>query len=428
MTGVTFDDVDTWGMLKELYAEDAQYQEQVKSSFYNFIRHADDGEVEFDGSYFNIGVTFQLNESYGAKNDGERLPDPDFQKGIFAKFRPKLMYSTIEATTFAATRGHKNGRVSGKFLDDTVKGTLLSFMSNLDSDALGNGRGYRATVSSATGGASSFVVNYSTRLRPGMRLDWYDSTLATKRGSIKIAPRGIDRLNRTVYVDSTFGSAAVPSGAAVDDVLVVYGALAANEPSDGRHMGGYARLSDNSVTVGNISPSSYAWWTATNINAAGANPNQELLQQHWDNMGIIAGAAPNRAAFNPAWKRGYLVGFLNQRQFTSNAFNTGATELTWTPVVMGKDGDGAKKPPQFQMLEDKNIDPTEFLTWNHDAFCVASDYSDAPHLADEDGAEFRYRPGYDSMSGFYRFWANIVVKQRNALGKIYGFSTVAGVI
>lgn len=428
MTGVVFDDVDTWGNLKELYAEDAQFQEHVKSSFYNFVRHADDGEVEFDGKYFNIAATFQLNESYGAVNDYERLPDADYQKGVFAKFRPKLMYSSIEATTFAATRGHKNGRVGGKFLDDTVKGTLLSFMANLDSDALANGRGYRATVLTATAAQTSFTVTFSTRLRPGMKLDWYDSTLATKRGSIKIAPKGIDRQNRTVYIDTTFGSLAVPAGAAVDDVLVVYGALAAGEPADGRHMGGYARIADNSLSIGGLSPIDYAWWTATNINAAGANPNQEILQQHWDNMNIISGAYANRAAFNPAWKRGYLVGFLNQRQFTSNRFDTGASELTWTPVVMGKDGNGTKKPPQFLMLEDKNIDPKEFLTWNYDAFCVASDYSNAPHLADEDGSEFRYRPGYDSMSGFYRFWANIVVKQRNAIGRLYNFSTVSGVI
>lgn len=428
MSGVTFDDVATYGMLKELYATDVQYQEHVKSSFYNFIRHADDGEVEFDGNYFNQAVSYQLNESFGAKNDGERLPDPDFQKGIFAKYRPKLMYASIEATTFAATRGHKNGRPNGKFLDDTIKGTLLSFMSNLDSDALGNGRGYRATVATATAAATSFTVSFSARLRPGMRLDWYDSTLATKRGSIKIAARGIDRTTRTVYVDTGFGSNAVPAAAAATDVLVVYGALAANEPSDGRHMGGYDFLVDNSQTVGTLSPSSYAWWTATNINAAGANPTQELLQQHWDMLSNIAGVPANRAAFNPAWKRAYMIGFLNQRMFTSNRFDTGMSELSWSPVVMGKDGDGQKKPSPIQMLEDKNIDPSVFNIWNYDAFCCASDYSDAPHLADEDGAEFRYRPGYDSMSGFFRFWANLVVKQRNAMGHQYGYATVAGVI
>lgn len=428
MSGVVFSDVATYGLLKELYADDVQYQEHVKSSFYNFIRHADDGEVEFDGKEFNIGVQFQLNESYGAKNDGERLPDPDFQKGIFAVYTPKLMYSSIEATTFAATRGHKNGRPNGKFLDDTIKSTLLSFMSNLDSDALGNGRGFRAGVATATPAATSFTVNFSTRLRPGMRLDWYDSTLATKRGSIKIAPKGVDRTNRIVYIDTTFGTAAVPSGATAGDILVVYGALAAGEPSDGRHMGGFDRMTDNTQAVGSIAPSNYAWWTATNVAAAGANPNQELLQQHWDMLGIISGMPPNRMAFNPAWKRGYLIGFLNQRRFTNNNFNTGAADLSWSPTVMGKDGEGAAKPAEMLMLEDKNIDPTKVNIWHYDAFCVASDYSDAPHLADEDGAEFRYRPGYDSMSGFFRFWANVVVKQRNAIGQQSGYSTVSGVI
>ncbi len=427
MSGATFSDVDTYGLLKELYADDVQFQEHILSSFYNFLRKAAKGEVEFDGKYWNQGVVFALNESYGAKNDSERLPDSDFQKGVFAKFRPKLMYSTIEMTTFAATRGHKNGRPNGKYLEDTIKGTLLSFMSNLDSDALGNGRGYRATILTATPAASSFTVTYSTRLRPNMKLDWYDATLATKRGSIKISIRGVDRMNKTVYIDASFGSGAVPAGAVATDVLVVYGALAAGEPSDGRHMAGYERLVDNTLTLGTLASSTYAAWAATNINAGLANPNQEILQQEWDAMGIIAGVPPNRMAFNPAWKRGYLNGFLNQRRFTSNNFDTGAANLSWSPVKMGKD-DSGKKVPMIEMLEDKNMDPTAVYIWNHDAVCIATDYGDSPHLADEDGSEFRFRRNYDSMNGFFRFWANTVVKQRNALGKVYNFTPASGVI
>jgi hypothetical protein len=43
-------------------------------------------------------------------------------------------------------------------------------------------------------------------------------------------------------------------------------------------------------------------------------------------------------------------------------------------------------------------------------------------MADEDGTELRMRPGYDSLSGFYRYWANTVVFQRNAISKIYGYA------
>lgn len=427
MTGATFDDVDTYGNLKELYADDLRYQEHVQSSLYNFIRHADSDEVEFDGKNWNQGVTFQVNESYAALTDTERLPDPDFPKGVFAQYRVKLMYSQIESTTFAATRGHAGGRVNGKYLDDYIKGTLLSFMANLDSDAYANGRGYRATVATATPAATSFTVDFSTRLRPGMKLDWYDSTLATKRGSIAIALKGIDRMTRTVYVDTTFGTGAVPAGASADDVLVVYGALAAGEPTDGRYMAGLDRITDSSVSLGGLSPSTYAQWLPTNINASNANPNQELLQQLWDSLYVISGVYPDRMVFNPAWKRSYLSGFLNQRRFTSNTFDTGASSLTFSPVKMGTD-DKKAKPTQFQMLEDKNCGPDVTYIWNYTAFCIASDYSDAPHLADEDGAEFRMRLGYDSMQGFYRFWANSVTKQRNAIGKIYGWATPTGVI
>ncbi len=427
MAGANVDDVYAYGNTKELYDDELTYQDNILSSFFNSIRKAGKDECEFDGNHWNVGVTFQVNESYAALNDGERLPEPDFQKGVFAQYRSKLMYSQIEATTYAGTRGYRGGRVGGKYMDDLLKGTFLSFNSNLDFDAYANGNGYRATIESGSAAATSFVVTFSTRIRAGMLFDWYDSTYATKRGSIKVSQKGVDRINRTVYIDTTFGTGAVPAGATAGDVLVVYGALNAGTPTDGRYMAGYDRLTDNTVALGGLSPTDWALWAATNVNASLANPNQEILQQFDDQFYTVSGVYSDIMVFNPAWKRGYLVGFLGQRRFTSNVYDTGASSLSWSSVRMGED-ESKKKPSQKKMLEDKNCDPTACLQWNNDALMFASDYSDEPHLADEDGAEFRYRIGYDSMQGFIRYWGNTVIKQRNAIGKLYNFATPSGVI
>lgn len=425
--GATFSDLQTFGGLKELYSDDARFQENIMSSVYNFIDHATGDEVEFDGNNFNVEVILQVNESYAAIQDSERLPESGLHKSVFAKYQVKQMYSVLEATMFAGTRGHKAGRVSGKYLDSLMKGTLLSFMSNLDFDIYGNGRGFRATIATATGGASSFTVVTSMLLRPGMKLDWYDSTLATKRGSIAVDVKSVDRQNKTVYVDASFITGAVPSGATAGDILVVYNALAPGEPADGRHVGGFGRISDPTVAIGTLSSSSYAAWLPVNQNALGGNPSAELLQIEWDNMYQISTMYPNRMIFNPSWKRGYLSQFLNQRRFNSNTFDTGASSLTWSPLKMGED-EKNKKPPEFRMLEDKNCDPGTVWVFNNEALKFASDYSDSPHLADEDGNEFRFRLGYDALQAFYRFWANIVVWQRNGFGKIYNHAIATGTI
>lgn len=427
MAGANYSDLQTYGSLMELYSNDSHVQQNVLSSFWNFIRDPKAGEVNLDGSGWNIDVQYALNESFGAKNDGERLPDPEFVKGIFAKYTPKLNYSAIEMTSFAATRGHKGGRPSGKYMDSTLKSTLLSFIANLDADAYSNGRGYRATVETATPAAGNFTVEFSTRLRTNMPLDWYDSTLTVKRGTIKIADRGIDRQNRTVYVDPGVYSAAVPAGAAAGDVLVVQGSLAAGEPADGRHIGGFGRITDSSVALGGLSPANYAWWLPTNINAALANPNELIWQQHCDAINIISGAYPDRCVISPHWRRAYMASFLTQRQFTSNSYDTGMSNLSFTPVKMGKDAKG-NKPVKFQILEDKNQDPSQYFLYVQDAVCKASDYSEQPHLADEDGSDFRYRHNYDSMHGFMRWWGQIVCNNRQATGRGYNFSTVSGVI
>lgn len=427
MSGATGNDVALYGGEMELYREDSQYQENIMNSLFGFIRKAKAGEVKFDGKNWNIFAKLQLNESYAAITDTERLPESGFLKGVFAQYRVKQHYSSLEMTTFAATRGHKGGRVDGKYLDDQVKGTLMTFLSNLDFDAYGNGRGYRATIATATAAATSFTVVTSAMLRPGMKFDWYDSTLATKRGSIAVALKGIDRMSKTVYIDTTFGTGAVPAGAVATDVLVVLGALAPGEPSDGRYMAGLQRITDNTLALGGLLPSDYAAWTAVVNSASGGNPSQELLQIQWDSQYIISQMYPNRFTFNPAWKRGYLNQFLNQRRFTSNVFETGATKLTFSPLKMGED-EKNKKPSDFKMLEDKNCPPDVNYLWADQALCIATDYADTPHLADEDGSEFRFRLGYDSMQGFYRYWPNTVIDQRNGLGAITGYAIPSSVI
>jgi hypothetical protein len=194
-------------------------------------------------------------------------------------------------------------------------------------------------------------------------------------------------------------------------------------------MGGYGRIVDNSISYGELSPTTWAAWQAVVLNAGLANPNQEILQQLWDSQAIISGTAPNMGCLNPAWKRGYLQGFLNQRMFTSNTFDTGATSLSWSPVKMGRDESKVKKPAMLDLIEDKNQDPSQFFMWNSEAGCIAYDYGgDKPYLADEDGSDFRFRRNFDSMNGFLRLWGNFVVKQRNCFGNIYNFQVATGAI
>lgn len=427
MSGVAFSDLQTYGNLMELYDDDLTFQENIRNSYFNTWPKASANEIEFDGAHWNVGVIFQLNESYGAKNDGERLPEPQYQKGVFAQYVSKLMYAQIEATTYAATRGYKGGRPTGKYLDDLIKGTMTTFASNCDFDAYTNGRGFRAKINTATAAAASATVTFSTRLRAGMVLDWYDSTLTTFRGSIQISLQGVDHIAKTFYIDPAFGTGAVPTGAVASDILVVYGALAPGEPTDGRHMAGYGRMTDNTVSLGGLSPSNYALWQSVSINAGLANPNQELLQQQHDQLDIVSGMYPNTFVFNPAWKRGYLSGFLGQRRFTSNSFDTGAAELTWTAVKMGQD-ESKKKPTAMKMIEDKNCDPSVTFMYNDGCFKFAPDYSNEPHLADEDGAEMRFRIGFDSMQAFVRYWGNTAVKQRNGLGITTNWAVAAGAV
>lgn len=427
MAGADISALNDFGTLMDLFSEDKEVQDHIQSSMYGFIRRASPGEVDYDGKVFKQAVQYQQNETYNAINDGEPIGVSDMTKGVFAEYKPKLMYAPMEATNFALTRGRSGGRSGGKYAEELTKSTLLTFISGVNFDLYGNGRGKRAVVNTATAAASSFTVDSSMRLRPGMRLDWYNSALTTLRGSIKVGDRGVDRMSRTVYIDPAFGTGAVPAGAASDDVLVVYGALAAGEPTDGRYIAGFERICDNSLTFGNLSPATYAWWQATNINAAGGNITQMLLQLHVDSIYQVSGQYPNKMAFNTAQKRAYLQNLLNNRMFSSNNFDTGAASLSWDYLKWGQDQKN-KKPSQFQMLEDKDADLDRFLIWCDSCFYLASDNDEEPTIAADDGQEWRMRQGYDTMSAFHRYWGNTGTKKRNGVGMIYGLNVPEGAL
>lgn len=421
MAGVGYSDVDAFGGMMDKYSSQKKHVENIQNNLYKMIRKARDGEVNFDSKAFKVSVHLQENESYASILDREHLPDGDIMKEIFASFACKLSYGAAEATHFAGTRGHSGGRVGGKYLDDLEKSTLKTFLSGVNHDLYGNGRGFRASIDTATPGASSFQPESSMRIRPGMRFDWYDSTYTVLRGTIKIALRGSDRMARTTYIDAAYGTGAVPTGAVTGDKLVIQNALSAGEPSDGRYIAGLSRICDNSVLYGNISSSTTAAWQTTNLNASGNNITQEMLQLQWDYIYGITGRYPDKMVFNPVQKRAYLSNFLGQRQFTSNNFDTGASSLTFDPLKMGRDEKNIK-PGQVDMVEDKDCDTDRIYIWDDECLCIGTDLYSTPTVADEDGTEWRKRIGYDSEQMFMRFWWNTVTSMRSGIGMIYNLN------
>lgn len=427
MAGVNLSDLDSFGALHELYSSDRVYQENVQSTLYNKI-NKDQEDIKMDGKEFKIEVSLQLNESYGAINDDEPLPLPGKTKSDWASYRSKNMYSSFEATQKALTRGWAGGITeSGKYADRLLKETLITFVNNINQDLYQNGRGKRAVVATATPAATSFTVDSAAPLRAGMILDWYNASLTVKRGTIQIAVKSIDRMSRTVYIDTSFGTGQVPAGATADDVLLVVNAIAPGEPADGRFLAGLERITDNTVTLGGLSASTYASWSAVNQSAGGGNISQEYLQLQFDSMYIISQRYPNMCAFNPSQKRAYLAPFLNQRQFNTNSFDTGAASLSFSPLKIGEDEKNIK-PGSITMIEDKDCPADTWYFWCYDDLILGTDYYGEPHLADEDGETMRFRHSFDAMQGFYRFWANTVVRQRNRIGKISGLSVPSGTL
>ena len=429
MAGTNLSDVQAFGQLQRQYSNDVQYMEHYRNALMNFIDL--DPTVNYDGESFLIPLNFVINTSYAAINDGDPLPIAEKSKGVYASYSSKQMYSSLESTMKAATRGYRGGRPDGQWLDKIVRDTLINCEHEISNDHYQNGRGQRAFTSTAVAGQTNFTVVSSTQLLPGMKLDWYNAAMAVKLGTIRIADAGIDRQARTVYIDTTFGTGQVPAGVANGDRLIIMGAADAGEPTDGRHIGGLARITDNTLAVGGLLASTWRAWSAYNENAGGLPASIELLQRTFDNTKTISGKKMNRWILHSGQKRQYFNMLISQMRLASGNVEGGARSLTFSPVRFGTDMDGDQDYGigDMRILEDDACPANEMYIYNNEALKRAEDYTTGgPQMAEEDGKTFRFRPGTDSLTGFLRYWSNIVIYQRNAIAKISNLSTPTGII
>lgn len=429
MAGTNFSDVQTFGLLQRQYSNDVTYQEHFANAAFNFIEL--DTSINYDGEAFFVPLSMVINTSYGARNDDEPLPVAEKSKGVYAQYSAKMMYSSIEATFKAATRGYRGGRPDGEWLDKLVRDTLINCEHEISNDAYQNGRGHRAFIASGVvAAATNFPVESSTQLLPGQKLDWYNAAMTTLRGTIRIDDAGIDRQARTVYIDTTFGTGEVPAGAVAGDRLVIIGAADAGEPSDGRFMGGLDRMTDNTVSIGGVSPASWRSWQSYVEDMSGTVINIDVLQRLFDNMKTISGKKINRWVLNPAQKRQYFHLLVSMNKMAPGALAGGASSLTFSPVQMGEDMDGdAGYGAMPRVLEDAACPLDVMFFWNNECIKRGEDYTNGgPQLAEEDGRTFRFKQGNDALSAFLRYWANYCVFQRNGIGKIKGLAKPSGVV
>lgn len=429
MSGTNFSDVQSFGLLQRQYSNDVVYQEHFSNAAMNFIEL--DSGINYDGEAFFVPLSMVINTSYGARVDGEPIPVAEKSKGIYAQYESKMMYSSLESTFKAATRGYRGGRPDGEWLDKMVRDTLINCEHEISNDIYQNGRGHRAFIATATPTATNFTVTSSTQLLPGQKLDWYNSAMTTLRGSVQIDDQGIDRQARTVYVKTTFGTGEVPTGATAGDRLVISGAADAGEPADGRFIGGLDRITDNTAAIGGVAPASWRSWMSYVEDMSQTVINIDVLQRLFDNMKTISGKNINRWVLNPAQKRQYFHLLIAMNKFAPGNLMGGASNIGFSPVRMGEDMDGEAgyNTSAQKILEDAACPLDVMYFFNNEALKRGEDYTTGgPQLAEEDGRTFRFKQGHDSLSAFLRYWSNICVFQRNAIGKIKGLATPAGVI
>lgn len=221
---------------------------------------------------------------------------------------------------------------------DVVRGGDTSFAENLDyqmteavksfhklrnQDAYGDGTSVRAIVT-ANATSATHTVDNPHYLRRNMKVDIYDTTLATLKA------RGVSVVSNAVFSGTvTFDTSLTL--VATDKIVLT--TTQDNAPSTGKSLHGLARIIDT-TTAGTsylgISRSTYPEWQAVVHDAASAAAvSNDLLQRIWDRHQFTCDGMADTIHTGPQQLRAYLGTVTPLKEFHDDKLDSGYTALTW---------------------------------------------------------------------------------------------------
>ena len=273
------------------------------------------------GKYWTFPVLDEAGwGAVGSRKDGQTLPVATPETPLQATILPKYHYATIQVSgpAIAQSRSKAIAFIQAKDLEVTEK--TSSMLAMLNRQCYNDSHGELGDVASDAANTITFGIEVNMNwFRKGMRIDFFDVTLATKRNGTtgtEAEGRIITVVNKTTRTLTYSGSDLSGTIVATDRVFAEDVRLGAAATEEGSEMAGLRFIiddgTDSNVTFENISRTTYPIWKGNRMfNAGVGRPlSLDLIQTAFDQAEIesgldidylISGKGQRRAYVNLLW-------------------------------------------------------------------------------------------------------------------------------
>lgn len=385
-------------VFKQVYDSGSQVMAEQQNLYADDFKNITTSSLKLSPSGIQIPLAMSGNESGGAYNESEQFQQVQSELPVRGSITSKYTRWQFAITGAAIDLSASNVQAFVHGLQGQMKGALSRMFSDLNRQVFGTGTGVYTTVAAnALATATTITVSSIYPFRRNQIIEFWTAfggTLVSGGHTVT----GVDFVNNQITI--TPGLAAnVNSGYAATKQGLFTAA-----PTDGKEIGGYARMVDTttvSTSYLGINASTNTEWQANVIDAGAAPVSQDVLQRLYNRICVVGGIKPDYLISNLGQHRVFLGGELQKSRYTNQEIKAGGIKLMWGDLEWKVSKDC--QTSTLYMLNKQQIN-------KYQAF--------EPKIADYDGLKVARRDDMDAVSGYYVYRGNLGTWKRNAHGKL----------
>lgn len=385
-------------VFKQVYDTGSQVMTAQQNLYADDFKNVTKSPLKLSPNGIQIPLAMSGNESGGAYNESEQYQQVQSELPVRGSITAKYTRWQFAITGTAIDLSASNVQAFVDGLQVQMKGALGRMFSDLNRQTFGTGTGVYTTVAAnALAGATTITVSSIYPFRRNQIIEFWTAfggTLTSGGHTVT----GVDFVNNQITI--TPGLVAnVNSGYAATKQGLFTAA-----PTDGKEIGGYARMVDTttvSTSYLGINASTNTEWQANVIDAGAAPVSQDVLQRLYNRICVVGGIKPDYLISNFGQHRVFLGTELQKSRYTDQEIKAGGIKLMWGDLEWKVSKDC--QTSTLYMLNKQQINKYQ-----------VSD----PKIADYDGLKVARRDDMDAVSGYYVYRGNFGTWKRNAHGKL----------